>query len=155
VSGGPFFQYNKNPHDVIYAIKRLDRETGEIQTIVATPGGAVRPQPSPDGKSLAFVKRVREKSVLHRIDLDGRGEAAVGRPLARHAGGLGDCSVRMRTTTGCRFERLVIWARASCGRSMRHRIAAADSVQRERRADRGRARCVSNGSWMPARSRRR
>jgi Tol biopolymer transport system component len=70
VSPGPFFQYNKNPHDVIYAIKRLDRESGVTETIVGTPGGAVRPQPSPDGKSLAFVKRVREKSVLHVVDLD-------------------------------------------------------------------------------------
>ncbi|MEG3192041.1 amidohydrolase family protein [Lysobacter sp. D1-1-M9] len=69
VSGGETFQYNKNPHDVIYAIKRLDRETGETDTLIATPGGAVRPQPSPDGKSLAFVKRVREKSVLHVLDL--------------------------------------------------------------------------------------
>ena len=69
VSGGTTFEYNKNPHGVIYAIKRLDRETGETETIVATPGGAVRPQPSPDGKSLAFVKRVADMSVLHRIDL--------------------------------------------------------------------------------------
>ncbi len=70
VTAGPFFQYNKNPHDTIYAIKRLDRETGETETVVGTPGGAVRPQPSPDGKSLAFVKRVREKSVLEVQDLD-------------------------------------------------------------------------------------
>jgi len=70
VSAGPSFQYNKNPHAVIYAIKRLDRETGETDTLIATPGGAVRPQPSPDGKSLAFVKRVRDKSVLHVFDLD-------------------------------------------------------------------------------------
>jgi Tol biopolymer transport system component/imidazolonepropionase-like amidohydrolase len=69
VSGGNTFEYNKNPHGVIYAIRRLDRETGEIETIVATPGGAVRPQPSPDGKTLAFVKRVADKSVLHVIDL--------------------------------------------------------------------------------------
>ncbi len=69
VSGGSTFEYNKNPHGVVYAIKRLDRETGEIETIVATPGGAVRPQPSPDGKTLAFVKRVADKSVLHTIDL--------------------------------------------------------------------------------------
>ncbi len=69
VSPGPFFQYNKNPHDVIYAIKRLDRETGDSETMIGTPGGAVRPQPSPDGKSLAFVKRVRENSVLHVQDL--------------------------------------------------------------------------------------
>ncbi|MGY3266809.1 amidohydrolase family protein [Lysobacter sp. HA35] len=69
VSPGPTFQYNKDPHGVIYAIKRLDRKTGKIETIIDTPGGAVRPQPSPDGKSLAFVKRVREKSVLHVMDL--------------------------------------------------------------------------------------
>ncbi|GAB3755568.1 amidohydrolase family protein [Lysobacter olei] len=69
VSAGPTFQYNKNPHAVIYALKRLDRETGKIDTLVATPGGAVRPQPSPDGKSLAFVKRIRDKSVLHVLDL--------------------------------------------------------------------------------------
>lgn len=70
VSGGSNFQYNKNPHDTIYAIKRLDRETGETEDIVSTPGGAVRPQPSPDGKSLAFVKRVGDKSVLHLVDLE-------------------------------------------------------------------------------------
>jgi Tol biopolymer transport system component/imidazolonepropionase-like amidohydrolase len=69
VSGGSTFEYNKNPHGVIYAIKRLDRDSGEVQTIVSTPGGAVRPQPSPDGKSLAFVKRVADKTVLHTIDL--------------------------------------------------------------------------------------
>ncbi len=70
VSGGTSFEYNKNPHAVIYAIKRLDRENGDVTTVVATPGGAVRPQPSPDGRQLAFVKRVADKSVLHVIDLE-------------------------------------------------------------------------------------
>lgn len=69
VSGGSTFQYNKNVYGEIYAIKRLDRETGEIRAIVDSNGGAIRPQPSPDGKSLAFVKRIRDKSVLHVIDL--------------------------------------------------------------------------------------
>ena len=70
VSRGPSFQYNKDPHGLIYAVKRLDRRDGEIETVIATPGGAVRPEPSPDGKSLAFVKRVREKTVLEKVDLD-------------------------------------------------------------------------------------
>ena len=69
VSDGDTFQYNKNVYGVIYAIKRLDRETGETRTLVSTPGGAIRPQPSPDGKRLAFVKRVRDKTVLHVLDL--------------------------------------------------------------------------------------
>jgi Tol biopolymer transport system component/imidazolonepropionase-like amidohydrolase len=77
VSGGSTFQYNKNVHDVIYAIRRLDRQTGEIDNLIRSPGGAVRPQPSPDGKTLAFVKRVREKTVLHVFDL----ESGAMRPL--------------------------------------------------------------------------
>lgn len=77
VSGGSNFRYNKNVHDVIYAIRRLDRQTGEIDNLIETPGGAVRPQPSPDGKTLAFVKRVREKTVLHLYDL----ESGAVRPL--------------------------------------------------------------------------
>lgn len=69
MSPGGAFDYNRNVHGMIYAIRRLDRETGEIENVVASAGGAVRPQPSPDGKSLAFVKRVRDKSVLHVLDL--------------------------------------------------------------------------------------
>ncbi|HEU0154341.1 MAG TPA: amidohydrolase family protein [Arenimonas sp.] len=69
MSPGGGFDYNRNVHDMIYAIRRLDRETGEIESVVSSAGGAVRPQPSPDGKSLAFVKRVRDKSVLHLLDL--------------------------------------------------------------------------------------
>jgi Tol biopolymer transport system component/imidazolonepropionase-like amidohydrolase len=60
---GQAFQYN-NPDKGIYAIKCLNRETGEIKTILGIGGGACRPQLSPDGKLMAFVKRVRLKSVL-------------------------------------------------------------------------------------------
>lgn len=70
LSPGPNFQYNKNVHGLIYGIRRLDRESGEIETLIATPGGAVRPQPSPDGRTLAFVKRVRERTALHLHDLE-------------------------------------------------------------------------------------
>src|SRR5690554_1080653 len=69
VSPGGAFDYNRDPHGVIYAIKRFDRQTGNIEDVVRSPGGAVRPQVSPDGRSLAFVKRVRDSSVLHHLDL--------------------------------------------------------------------------------------
>lgn len=69
VSPGGAFDYNRDPHGVIYAIKRFDRQTGRNENVVYSPGGAVRPQVSPDGRSLAFVKRVRDKSVLHHLDL--------------------------------------------------------------------------------------
>lgn len=83
VSPGPYFQYNKDPNKEIYAIKRLDRETGETIQIAGGPGGAVRPQVSPDGKLLAFVKRVRLKSVLYLHDLSTGEEWPVYTDLSR------------------------------------------------------------------------
>jgi imidazolonepropionase-like amidohydrolase/Tol biopolymer transport system component len=70
VTPGPTFQYNKDPYAGIYAIKRLDRETGEIETVTGGTGGACRPQLSPDGKLMAFVKRSRLKSVLYLRNLE-------------------------------------------------------------------------------------
>jgi imidazolonepropionase-like amidohydrolase/Tol biopolymer transport system component len=69
VTPGPIFEYNKDPNAQIYAIQRLDRQTGETEVFAGGPGGAVRPTPSPDGKLLAFVRRVRGKSVLHLQDV--------------------------------------------------------------------------------------
>ena len=70
MSGGDRFQYNKDPHGVIYRVRRLDLETGEVRDLISMPGGSVRPQPSPDGKSLAFVRRAGNRSVLSLIDLE-------------------------------------------------------------------------------------
>lgn len=66
---GGFFQYNKDPNKQIYVIKRYDFETGKTITLTGGPGGAARPQISRDGKLLAFVRRVRTKSVLYLHDL--------------------------------------------------------------------------------------
>ena len=70
VSAGGVFQYNKDPHGTIYTIRKLDRETGELSDVVNIQGGAIAPTPSPDGKTLAFVRRVREKTTLHVMDLE-------------------------------------------------------------------------------------
>jgi imidazolonepropionase-like amidohydrolase/Tol biopolymer transport system component len=67
---GGFFQYNKDPNDQIYVIKQYNFETGETKTVTGGPGGAARPTVSPDGKKLAFVKRVRTKTVLFIHDLE-------------------------------------------------------------------------------------
>src|SRR6202035_2664338 len=69
VTPGPVFEYNKDPNGEIFDIQRLDRETGKTERFVTGDGGAVRPTPSPDGKLLAFVRRVRGKSVLHLHDV--------------------------------------------------------------------------------------
>jgi imidazolonepropionase-like amidohydrolase/Tol biopolymer transport system component len=66
---GRIFQYNKNPHEQIYVINRLDRVSGRVDRFVQGPGGSIRPTPSPDGKWLAFVRRVRFQTVLFTKDL--------------------------------------------------------------------------------------
>ena len=67
---GRTFEYSKDPNTQIYTIERLDRETGDIEAYVTGPGGSVRPTPSPDGKLLPFVRRVRYKTTLFLKDLE-------------------------------------------------------------------------------------
>lgn len=67
---GGYFQYNKDPNSQIYVIQRYDFSDGSIRTVTGGAGGAARPQVSRDGKRLAFVRRVREKSVLFIRDLE-------------------------------------------------------------------------------------
>jgi len=77
MSPGPSFQYNKDPNGTIYMIRRLELATGEVRDLLDVAGGAVRPQASPDGKTLAFVRRVRTKSELCLLDLESREIRAV------------------------------------------------------------------------------
>ena len=67
---GGYFQYNKDPNSQIYVIKRYDREEGKVETVISGPGGACRPQISNDGKKLAYVRRIRTKTVLVIHDLE-------------------------------------------------------------------------------------
>ena len=67
---GGFFQYNKNPNNQIYVVKRYDRKEDKIETVIRGAGGSVRPQISNDGKKVAFIKRVRTKTVLYTHDLE-------------------------------------------------------------------------------------
>ncbi len=66
---GGRFEYNKDPNNQIFVIKRYDRQEGEVENVVTGPGGAMRPQISNDGNLLAFIKRVRTKTVLYVADL--------------------------------------------------------------------------------------
>lgn len=67
---GGYFQYNKDPNNQIFVVKRFNREKGTIEQVTGGPGGAFRPQISHDGKTLAFLKRVRTKTVLYLRTLE-------------------------------------------------------------------------------------
>lgn len=67
--GGQFI-YAQNSHTELFQIKKYDMETGEISTAAGGYGGAVRGAPSPDGKTLAFVKRVNARSKLFLKNLE-------------------------------------------------------------------------------------
>ena len=66
---GGFFQYNKDPNSQIFVIRRYDRKEGKVEDVITGPGGATRPQVSNDGNLLAYIKRVRTKTVLYVHDL--------------------------------------------------------------------------------------
>ncbi|EKE87669.1 amidohydrolase family protein [Idiomarina xiamenensis] len=66
---GKTFHYSKDSLEGIYEIKRYDRESGDIDVILAGAGGAIRPTPSPDGKYLAYIKREDFDSVLYLYNL--------------------------------------------------------------------------------------
>jgi len=76
---GSTFQYNKDPNGTIYEIRRVDLVTGETDVVIDVPGGSVRPQIAPDGKHLAFIRRVRTDSWLVVRDL----ETGIDRPLTK------------------------------------------------------------------------
>lgn len=66
---GGFFQYNKDPNSQIYVINRYDRVEGRTERVTGGPGGAISPTLSPDGNTMAFIRRVRTQSVLFLRDL--------------------------------------------------------------------------------------
>jgi imidazolonepropionase-like amidohydrolase/Tol biopolymer transport system component len=66
---GPQFEYNRDSHGQIYQILRRDLQEGKTRPLVGGPGGAIAPTPSPDGKYLAFVRRVSGQSTLFLKDL--------------------------------------------------------------------------------------
>lgn len=78
---GAVWQYNKDSTGRIHQIQRYELET---EVFVSGPGGAVGPTPSPDGKTLAFVKRMPGlESALYLKDLESGNERVVYRGFER------------------------------------------------------------------------
>jgi imidazolonepropionase-like amidohydrolase/Tol biopolymer transport system component len=74
---GSTFVYAQDSNGQVFEIRRHDLETGETRSFVNGAGGSVRPTPSPDGKSLAFVRRIRGESALFVKNLVSGTETAV------------------------------------------------------------------------------
>ena len=63
------YRYDRNVNDGIWQIKRFDRWNGQTLPVTGEFGGAATPAISPDGQSLAYVRRIRAKTVLEILDL--------------------------------------------------------------------------------------
>ena len=70
VTPSPKFEYNKDPNGAIYAIVRRDLATGDERRVVDIQGGAMSPAISPDGKHLAFIRRIRLQSHLYLQNME-------------------------------------------------------------------------------------
>ena len=70
ITPGITFSYNRDPLKSIFAITRYDLEKGREERLIGGTGGAIVPTPAPDGKTIAFIRRVRNKTVLFVKDLE-------------------------------------------------------------------------------------
>ncbi|MFM6949812.1 MAG: amidohydrolase family protein [Novosphingobium sp.] len=66
---GAIFEYAQDSNNQLFAIERYDLDSGKIESVIGGEGGAVRPNPSPDGKKIAYVRREATKPRLYVRDL--------------------------------------------------------------------------------------
>lgn len=77
ITPGAIFEYAQDSNGNLFNIEHYDLDSGETTTAVAGLGGSVRPSPAPDGKRIAFVRRVAGKSKLWVRDLASGAERIV------------------------------------------------------------------------------
>ncbi|NRD91027.1 amidohydrolase [Sphingopyxis sp. BSNA05] len=70
ITPGGTFIYAQDSNSDLFNIEKYDLETGEVSTAVLGLGGSVRPNPSPDGKKIAYVRREMTRSKLYVKDLE-------------------------------------------------------------------------------------
>jgi imidazolonepropionase-like amidohydrolase/Tol biopolymer transport system component len=77
ITAGDDFEYAQNTNQDIFDIERYDLRSGKVTTSVSGAGGSVRATPSPDGRTIAFVRRERDRSKLYIKDIQSGAEAKV------------------------------------------------------------------------------
>jgi len=80
---GATFVYAQDSNGEVMAIRRYDLHKDKSELFISGAGGAVRPTPSPDGKFLAFVRRIRGESALFLKDLSSGAEYPIFEDLDR------------------------------------------------------------------------
>ncbi len=68
-TGGNRWAYGKDSVGAIFQVRRKNLADGKEETIIGGAGGAIVPTPSPDGKYLAYLKRLDFDTVLCLKDL--------------------------------------------------------------------------------------
>ena len=124
VTPGNRFIYAQDSNKETFRIKRVTLATGEIRDVAGGPGGAVRPTPSPDGRYLAFVRRVRADSRLFVKDLETGDERMLVDDLdqdMQESWGVQGLYPNMDFTPDS--QHIVFWARGGI-----HRVAVATGV---------------------------
>ena len=77
------FNYVPDLHDGLWQVWRYDRELAETSPVTSGFGGAGRPAVSPDGKTLTFVSRRDDDTVLVARDLASGSERVLARGISR------------------------------------------------------------------------
>ncbi|WP_026317782.1 amidohydrolase family protein [Algicola sagamiensis] len=124
---GVRWQYDKNSVGNIFEIRTKNLETGEEDIVVSGAGGAIRPIESPDGKYLAYIRRVEMQSALFIKDLKSGKETqiylGIDRDLQEAGGSQGNAPAYAWTPDS---DELVFWAKGKI-----HRIEIDDKEAKE------------------------
>jgi Tol biopolymer transport system component len=67
----------------LWAIHRLDLQTGANETLITNQGSAMRPVPSPDGRWLAYAARLNGETALRLRDLTSGADRLLAYPIQR------------------------------------------------------------------------
>ncbi|MGE3468399.1 MAG: amidohydrolase, partial [Pyrinomonadaceae bacterium] len=70
ITPGTTFDYNRDPLKSVFAITRYDLNDGREERFISGTGGAIVATPSPDGKHVAFIRRILNKTALYIKDLE-------------------------------------------------------------------------------------
>ncbi|HXE56705.1 MAG TPA: amidohydrolase family protein [Gemmatimonadales bacterium] len=77
------YQYGASTRDGLWQVRRYDRRTGEVTPLTSGYGGAFRPAVSPDGKRLAFGRRINGRTALWLRDLESGAERVLADSIQR------------------------------------------------------------------------